>query len=123
MRTKLARAFWPGPLTLVVPKSAAIPAAVTAGLDTVGLRMPAHPVALELLRAAELPIAAPSANRFTELSPVTAAHVRASLGDAVDMILDGGPCSVELNPPCFRWPERKVCCCGPVSSARPISRH
>jgi L-threonylcarbamoyladenylate synthase len=94
---KLARAFWPGPLTLVVPKRSGIPAIVTAGLDTVGLRMPAHPVAMELLRAAALPIAAPSANRFTALSPVTAEHVRASLGDAVDLILDGGTCSVGIE--------------------------
>lgn len=94
---KLARAFWPGPLTLVVRKRAEIPAIVTAGLDTVGLRMPAHPVAIELLRAAGVPIAAPSANRFTELSPVTAEHVRESLGDAVDMILDGGACSVGIE--------------------------
>lgn len=94
---KLAQAFWPGPLTLVVRKRADIPAVVTAGLDTVGLRMPAHPVALDLLRAAGLPIAAPSANRFTELSPVTAAHVRASLGHAVDMVLDGGACSVGIE--------------------------
>jgi L-threonylcarbamoyladenylate synthase len=93
----LAQAFWPGPLTLVLPKRPSIPDIVTAGLDTVGLRMPAHPVALELLRVAGRPIAAPSANRFTELSPVTADHVRASLGDAVDLILDGGPCSVGIE--------------------------
>jgi L-threonylcarbamoyladenylate synthase len=94
---ELARAFWPGPLTLVVRKRPDIPAIVTAGLDTVGLRMPAHPVAIALLREAGLPIAAPSANRFTELSPVTAAHVRASLGDSVDMILDGGTCNVGIE--------------------------
>jgi L-threonylcarbamoyladenylate synthase len=93
----LARAFWPGPLTLVVRKRAEIPAIVTAGLDTVGLRMPAHPVAIDLLRAAGLPVAAPSANRFTELSPVTAEHVRTSLGSAVEMILDGGSCSVGIE--------------------------
>ena len=93
----LARAFWPGPLTLVVRKRPIVPPIVTAGLDTVGLRMPAHPVAAELLREANLPIAAPSANRFTELSPVTAAHVRESLGDAVDLILDGGTCTVGIE--------------------------
>jgi L-threonylcarbamoyladenylate synthase len=93
----LARAFWPGPLTLVVRKRPAIPGIVTAGLDTVGLRMPAHPLAIELLQAAALPIAAPSANRFTELSPVTAEHVRASLGNAVDLILDGGTCTVGIE--------------------------
>ena len=94
---RLARAFWPGPLTLVVRKRADIPDIVTAGLDTVGLRMPAHPVAMELLRATGLPVAAPSANRFTELSPVTAEHVRESLGDAVDLILDGGTCRVGIE--------------------------
>jgi L-threonylcarbamoyladenylate synthase len=94
---RLARAFWPGPLTLVVRKGADIPAVVTAGLDTVGLRVPAHPVALELLRESGVPIAAPSANRFTELSPVTAEHVRASLGDSVEMILEGGECSVGIE--------------------------
>jgi L-threonylcarbamoyladenylate synthase len=94
---KLAKAFWPGPLTLVVPKREIIPSIVTAGLDTVGLRMPAHPVALALLREAGVPIAAPSANRFTELSPVAAEHVRASLGDRVDLILDGGECRVGIE--------------------------
>ena len=94
---RLAAAFWPGPLTLVVRKCAYVPGIVTAGLDTVGLRMPAHPIAIELLREAGLPIAAPSANRFTELSPVTAEHVRASLGDRVDLVLDGGTCSVGIE--------------------------
>src|ERR1051325_2677515 len=93
----LAQTFWPGPLTLVVRKSASIPAIVTAGLEEVGLRMPAHPVAIELLQATGLPIAAPSANRFTELSPVTAEHVRTSLGNSVDMILDAGPCNVGIE--------------------------
>jgi L-threonylcarbamoyladenylate synthase len=71
----LARAFWPGPLTLVVRKRAGVPDEITAGLDTVGLRVPSHPVALALLRAASVPVAAPSANRFTRISPTTAAHV------------------------------------------------
>ena len=93
---ELARAHWPGPLTIVVPKSASVPDDVTAGLGTVGLRMPRHPIALELIRAAGLPLAAPSANRFTELSPTTAAHVRAAFGDAVP-VLDGGPCEVGLE--------------------------
>lgn len=94
---RLAARFWPGPLTLVLPKAACIPGEVTAGLDTVGLRVPAHPVALELIRTAGLPIAAPSANRFTQLSPTSAEHVRRALGDAVDMILDGGPTQVGLE--------------------------
>src|SRR6476619_3276599 len=93
----LARAYWPGPLTLVLPKNACIPDIVTAGLPTVGVRMPAHPVALDLIRAAGVPVAAPSANRFTELSPTTAEHVRRSLGDAVDCVLDGGPTPVGIE--------------------------
>ena len=94
---RLARQFWPGPLTLVLEKQPSIPGIVTAGLPTVGLRMPAHPIALALIRAAGLPLAAPSANRFTELSPTTAAHVRHSLGSDVDLILDGGPCQVGIE--------------------------
>src|SRR5271170_636801 len=97
----MAQRFWPGPLTLVVPKSRLlIPEIVTAGLDSVGLRIPAHPVALELLRAAAVPIAAPSANRFTELSPTTAEHVRQSFGDRFP-ILDGGPCQVGIESTVF----------------------
>jgi L-threonylcarbamoyladenylate synthase len=94
---QLAERFWPGPLTLVVKKKSLIPDVVTAGLPTVGLRMPAHPVALELLREAQLPIAAPSANRFTELSPTTAEHVRRGLGSQVAYVLDGGPCQVGIE--------------------------
>ena len=94
---RLARRFWPGPLTLVLEKRPAIPAIVTANLSTVGLRMPAHPIALALIRAAGVPLAAPSANRFTELSPTTAEHVRRSLGSDVDYILDGGPCTVGIE--------------------------
>jgi L-threonylcarbamoyladenylate synthase len=94
---KLAARHWPGPLTLVLPKAAHVPDAVTAGLPTVGIRMPAHPVALALIRAAGLPIAAPSANRFTELSPTSADHVRAGLGDRVDMILDRGSTPVGIE--------------------------
>jgi L-threonylcarbamoyladenylate synthase len=94
---RLAREYWPGPLTLVVPKKPMIPDEVTAGLGTVGLRMPRHPVALELLRAAGVPIAAPSANRFTQLSPTTAQHVREAFGDETPFLLDGGPCEVGLE--------------------------
>lgn len=93
----LAEQFWPGPLTIVVPKKAHVPDLVTGGLPSVGIRMPAHPVAQELLEAVRIPIAAPSANRFTELSPTTAEHVRAGLGAAVDMVLDGGPCTVGIE--------------------------
>lgn len=94
---KLAREFWPGPLTLVVPKRSCIPDIVTAGLLSVGLRVPANPFALALLAEAGVPIAAPSANRFTELSPTTAEHVRKSLLDEVDFILDGGPTQVGIE--------------------------
>lgn len=93
---ELARRWWPGPLTLVLPKKAVIPDIVTAGLPTVGLRMPDHPIALELIREAGVPIAAPSANRFTSISPTTAAHVREAFGDAIG-ILDGGPCRVGIE--------------------------
>ncbi|HZD33065.1 MAG TPA: L-threonylcarbamoyladenylate synthase, partial [Candidatus Angelobacter sp.] len=93
----LAERFWPGPLTLVLPKTPAVPDLVTAGLPTVGVRMPAHPGALALIAVAQIPIAAPSANRFTQVSPTTAEHVRRSLGDRVDFILDGGPCQVGIE--------------------------
>lgn len=90
----LAHCYWPGPLTLVLPKRTIIPDIVTAGLPTVGLRMPAHPLALELITAAAVPIAAPSANRFTELSPTTAGHVPEGIADYV---LDGGPARVGIE--------------------------
>ncbi|MGH9618588.1 MAG: L-threonylcarbamoyladenylate synthase [Bryobacteraceae bacterium] len=93
----LAARFWPGPLTMIVRKADVVPDLVTAGLNSVGLRVPSHPVALELIRRAGVPIAAPSANRFTEISPTTAAHVRASLGEQVDLILDGGPAQVGIE--------------------------
>jgi len=94
---RLARHYWPGPLTLVLPKQPSIPDIVTAGLGTVGLRVPSHPLALALIRAAGVPIAAPSANPFTGLSPTTADHVIRSLGDAVDMVIDGGPATVGIE--------------------------
>lgn len=94
---QLAREYWPGPLTLVLPKRAVIPDEVTAGFPTVGLRMPRHPVALELLCEAGVPIAAPSANRFTQLSPTTAQHVREAFGNETPFLLDGGPCEVGLE--------------------------
>ncbi|MCM2267573.1 MAG: L-threonylcarbamoyladenylate synthase [Elusimicrobiales bacterium] len=87
---RLMKAFWPGPLTLVLPKAAAVPAIVTSGLKTVAVRVPAHPTALALIKAAGRPIAAPSANSFGRLSPTTAAHVRKQLGAGPDLILDGG---------------------------------
>lgn len=97
MGLALARAFWPGPLTLIVPRSPLATDAVTGGQPTVGLRVPSHPLALELLEAFGGGIAAPSANRFGQVSPTTAAHVRDSLGDGVDCILDGGPARVGVE--------------------------
>jgi L-threonylcarbamoyladenylate synthase len=94
---QLARIFWPGPLTLVLPKQPRVPDRVTAGLDTVGVRMPAHPIALALIREAGVPIAAPSANPFGELSPTSAQHVREALGDRVAMVLDGGRTTVGIE--------------------------
>lgn len=94
---RLVRRYWPGPFTLVLPKQQSIPDIVTAGIGTVGLRVPSHPIALALIREAGVPIAAPSANPFTELSPTTAEHVRQSLGDAVDLVLDGGPSTVGIE--------------------------
>ncbi len=94
---RLAQAFWPGPLTLVVPRADAVPPEVTAGGDAVGIRVPSHPVAQALLRAAGIPVAAPSANRTTALSPTTAQHVISSLGDLVSVVLDGGPASVGIE--------------------------
>ena len=93
----LAEKFWPGPLTLVLLKTAVVPDIVTAGLPTVGVRMPSHPVALALIKVAQVPVAAPSANRFTQLSPTTAQHVRDGLGNRVDYILDGGPCEIGIE--------------------------
>ena len=94
---KLAEAIWPGPLTLVLPKQPCIPDLVTAGLPGVGVRIPRHPLAIELLKAAGCPVAAPSANPFGGISPTTAQHVHDGLGAAVHCILDGGPCAVGVE--------------------------
>lgn len=94
---RLAQAFWPGPLTLILPKQPAIPDLVTSGLPGVGVRMPAHDMALKLISRANRPLAAPSANPFGCISPTTAAHVHDGLGAAVDMVLDGGPCEVGVE--------------------------
>lgn len=95
--TTLIEKFWPGPLTLVLLKSPHVPDIVTSGLDSVAVRMPSHPVALELIKAAQTPIAAPSANLFGCLSPTLAAHVEKQLGEKIDLILDGGPCSIGVE--------------------------
>ncbi len=94
---RLMDAFWPGPLTLVLPKQPAIPDLVTAGLSTVAVRMPNHSVAQALIREAGTPIAGPSANPFGYVSPTTAQHVADGLGSNVDLILDGGPCQVGVE--------------------------
>ncbi|QDU06799.1 L-threonylcarbamoyladenylate synthase [Gimesia aquarii] len=94
---KLVDRFWPGPLTLVLPKKKRIPDLVTAGLESVAVRIPAHPIARELLEATNLPIAAPSANKFGNLSPTQAKHVEEQLGSEIKLILDGGPCSVGVE--------------------------
>lgn len=93
----LTRAFWPGPLTLVLPKAPAVPDAITAGLPTVAMRAPAHPVALALIAATGAPIAAPSANPSTAISPTLAAHVQKGLSGRIDLILDGGATAVGME--------------------------
>ena len=94
---RLAEQFWPGPLTLILPKTPMVPLCVTGGQESVGLRVPNHPLALAVLRAFGGGIAAPSANRYGAVSPTTAEHVRRDLGDEVDLILDGGPCVVGVE--------------------------
>ena len=94
---RLMAAYWPGPLTLLLPKKAAVPDTVTAGLTSVGIRMPSHPVAREMLRICALPIAAPSANLSTRPSPTTAAHVYEDMNGRIPLILDGGACEVGVE--------------------------
>ncbi len=93
----LAQRFWPGPLTLILRRARGVHDAVTGGQDTVGLRVPAHPVALALLKAFGGGLAAPSANRFGHVSPTTAQHVREEFGEALPVVLDGGPCPVGIE--------------------------
>ncbi len=93
----LARMFWPGPLTLLLPASSRVPKLVTAGLGTVAVRMPRHPVALALIRAVGSPVAAPSANRFMHVSPTTAQHALTDLDGRIPLILDSGPCEVGVE--------------------------
>jgi L-threonylcarbamoyladenylate synthase len=90
---ELTAAFWPGPLTLVLPRWSVVPDIVTSGLETVAVRMSAHPVFSEIVRAFGKPVAAPSANRFGRISPTTAAHVASELGGRIPLIVDGGPCA------------------------------
>lgn len=108
----LAAAFWPGPLTLVLPRQPHVPGAVTAGLDTVAVRVPAHDVALALLRAVGAPLSAPSANMFMQLSPTTAQDIEPELQVQLACTLDGGPCRVGVE-------STVVDCAGPVRVLRP----
>jgi L-threonylcarbamoyladenylate synthase len=109
----LAEACWPGPLSVLVPRATHVLDVVTGGRDTVALRVPAHPMALELLQRFGGGLAAPSANRFGQVSPTTAAHVRADLGDAVDLVLDGGPCPIGVESTIVD------CTCSPPQVLRP----
>lgn len=122
--TKLARAFWPGPLTMVLPRLPVIPDIVTSGLPSVAVRMPAHPLLRRLLRLCRLPLAAPSANPFGYVSPTTAAHVRDGLGSAIAHILDGGPCrhGLESTIVDLRDPRRPVLLRPGVITAAQIAR-
>src|SRR5262249_18760027 len=110
-----ARASWPGPLTLVLPKAPTCPVAdlATAGLDTIAVRVPAHPVARALIAAFDKPVVAPSANRSGHVSPTTAEHVTADLADRIDLVLDGGPTSVGVGSPIL------ACLTGSVTLLRP----
>jgi len=114
LAAQLAEKFWPGPLTLVLPKAALIPDLVTSGLMSVAVRIPQHPLALELLREVGLPVAAPSANLFGRVSPTTAAHVQDQLGDRIEWILDGGPCAVGVESTVLAIPDS-----GPPTLLRP----
>lgn len=96
---KLAEAFWPGPLTLVLKKQTGISNVVTSGKDTVAVRIPDHPLTLELLSRLDFPLAAPSANPFGQISPTTAQHVYDYFGESLEFVLDGGECQKELNQP------------------------
>ncbi|GAB4403948.1 MAG: L-threonylcarbamoyladenylate synthase [Microscillaceae bacterium] len=103
----LAQAFWPGPLTLVLPRRSLVPDLVTAGLPTVGVRVPRHPLTRALLQSLDFPLAAPSANPFGYVSPTTADHVRQQLGAKIDFILDGGPCEVGLESTIIAFEEER----------------
>ncbi len=104
----LAEQYWPGPLTLLLPKQPIIPDLVTSGLPRVALRVPAHPLARTLLQMLEFPLAAPSANPFGYISPTTAQHVADQLGDQIPYILDGGPCQVGVESTIVGWEDGKV---------------
>ncbi|WP_268035733.1 L-threonylcarbamoyladenylate synthase [Algoriphagus sp. PAP.12] len=106
--TLLAEKFWPGPLTLLLPRKSIIPDIVTSGLDRVAVRIPSHPLTLELLKTLDFPLAAPSANPFGYISPTSAEHVNKQLGDQIPYVLDGGPCQVGLESTIVGIEEGKV---------------
>lgn len=113
---ELAARFWPGPLTLVLPRSALVPDEVTAGGDTVAVRAPSHPAALALLRRVGAPLAGPSANRAQHVSPTTAAHVLRDLNGRVDAVLDGGRCAVGIESTVIAlWPEPRLLRAGAIT--------
>ena len=114
---RLIGAFWPGPLTLLLPRTAEVPDAVTAGRALVGVRMPAHELARALIRQAGVPIAAPSANRFGHTSPTTMAHVLADLDGRIDAVLDGGPTTVGVESTVFDVAARSIYRPGAVTAA------
>ncbi len=105
---KLAETFWPGPLTLLLPKQAIVPDLVTSGLDTVAVRIPNHPLTLSLLRLLDFPLAAPSANPFGYISPTTAQHVADQLGDRIPYVLDGGPCDIGIESTIIGFPDGEL---------------
>ena len=113
----LAAAFWPGPLTILLPRNGGVPDSVTAGRPLVGVRIPAHPVAAELLRRAGVPVAAPSANRFGRPSPTTAAHVLKDLDGRIDAVLDGGQTTVGVESTVFDLAARAIYRPGAISAA------
>ncbi len=120
---RIAERFWPGPLTLVVPKAARVPAEVTAGGDTVAVRIPDHPLARDLIRAAGAPLAATSANLSSQASPITAADVAAQLGDRIAMILDGGRCpgGVPSTVVDITGPTPRILRAGPIQLAQMLA--
>ena len=119
---KLAEAFWPGPLTIVVPRAAKCPVSLlaSAGLPSIALRVPDHPLALELLRAVGRPIVAPSANLSGRISPTTAAHVKRGLGKKVSVILDGGPCTVGVESTVVSFMNERATLLRPGGLARDV---
>lgn len=104
----LAEKFWPGALSILLPKTESIPYLVTSGLDTVAIRMPNHPLTLELLQHLDFPLAAPSANPFGYISPTSAKHVEDQMGDKIPFILDGGPCSVGVESTIVGWEDGQL---------------